>query len=64
MSQRMRSGGDQGKAPIFVASHGDSSSNDETTTTGEWDTLQSHFECEGDNTKPTSSIPMETDSKR
>ena len=66
MSQRASSRGDRGKAPIYATSHGDDSSNNETIFDGEQAArvLQSHFDYEGDDLKPTNDIPMETQSRR
>ena len=66
MSWRTSSRGDWGKAPAYTTSHEDASSDDETTSTGEQvaRVLQSHFDCGGDDPRPTGGIPMETRSRR
>ena len=66
MSRRASSRGDKRKALVCTTYHGDNSSDDEITLTCEqaaW-VLQSHFDCGGDDLRPTSGIPMETLSKR
>lgn len=66
MSRRTSSNGDQGKAPMYNTSHRDNSSDEETASVGEQvaRVLQSHFDCRGDNPKPTNSILNKTWSKR
>ena len=66
MSQRASSRGDREKAPIYATSHGGDVSNDETASAGKHAArvLQSHFDCEGDDPRPISGIPIETRSKR
>ena len=66
MPQRASSRGDRGKAPIYAMSHGDTSFDNGTIFAGEQaaQVLQSHFNRESDNIRPTNEIPLETRSKR
>jgi len=66
MSQRAGSREDWGKVPVYATSHGDDSSDDETTLASERvaQVLQSHFDRGDDDTRPIGSISMETRSKR
>ena len=65
MSRRTGFRGDREKDPILATSHGGSSSDDETTSSNERvaQVLQSRFDHKNDNTKPASSISMETHSR-
>lgn len=66
MSWRASSRRDRGKAPIYSTSHWDFSSSDATISASEWEArvLQSHFDRGGDDTRPTSKIPIKTRSRR
>ena len=66
MSRRTRSGGDRGKALVYVMSHRDDSSDDETASAGEQSTqvLQSHFDHGANATRPADGMLMETQSRR
>ena len=62
MFRRVSSKGDWRKAPIYAMSDGDASSDRENVSTSKQAArvLQSHFDREGDDTRPTDRIPMET----
>ena len=66
ISRRTSSKGDWRKAPIYATSYGDASSDEETALVSEQAArvLQSHFDCEGDDTRPIGGIPIETRSRR
>ena len=66
MSRRASSGGDRGKAPMYVTSPRGDSSNDQTALVGKQvaRVLQSHFDREGDDIGPVSGISIETRSRR